>query len=119
LGSESDGGGGADGSARKAVVTLRPLPLCVGERIGLSLALARAQIAFDALVLIDAEFEQVPAGEQSQEGSEGAEIAAPEPLPCHVEQEEAQEQDSDEEALQEYAVQTQDLEILDEPVSQR
>ena len=100
----------ADRRAGLAVDAFRAPPFLVRVGHGLRLAVRRAQPALDALVVVDPELEDVPAGEDSQERAERADIPAPEPLFPGVEGDDPGEDDSiDQEALPERVVEHQVL----------
>ena len=116
---EGDGLGRANGRACLAIDALRALPLVVGVRVGLRFTMDRAEVALDALVLVDLELEQIEAADQPEEGPRRADVAAPEPLPADIEKEDAEEDQPDEEPLLERRVEGQRLDHLGQLVGDR
>jgi hypothetical protein len=79
----------------------------------------RAQVAFDALVHVHPHLGHIPAREEAEKGSGGAEIAAPEPFLGDVEEDGAEEKKAEEKPLLEGLVEGEGSEELGGRISGR
>ena len=95
---EGEAGIGAIGDAVEAEVTLGATPLRAGDGVVGALAMEEAAVAVAAAVGALVEAEEGPAGGGSEEGSEGAEDAAPESCDSEVEKEDGEQEAEGEEA---------------------
>lgn len=107
----------ADGATSETIHTFRAFPILIRERIGLCLALNRAQPAIDAFVLVYFEIDNVPPRNEPEHGAQRADVPAPKSFPNHVQKKDTDEYRSDKETLDKDRVDIQVFEKLDQGIA--